>query len=280
MITIIPALLRNENDNHLLQETLRCASVFSPHEFILITQGNKPEDIKIPGLTNYRFVHFNKPLSKWGAIRHGIEQVKDQNEKVVLLDGDNPFEKDSLTKAYAKWSSSNAQCLLGKRNKIVLKAKDQLSDATRVILEIITNTLFLLRHHHKKSVILPPAPDIQNCLYMIESDLLKKLDFDKIGSYGGEMFLFNYLLSNGVSVQNVPITPLMRESSNYSAKEIIMNLAALPFFKGVGSAEIDCAIKSAPYVYRDYMDEYIYSRYDVESKFIKSAWLGEIGRLA
>lgn len=280
MITIIPALIKNDSDEKLLHETLTSASLYSHHRLILITQGRKPRNIEYPKFEDICLYHFDKPLSKWCAIRYGLEKINGKSEKVVLLDADNPFEAGSLVEAYETWNASEAQCLLGKRSSIALKAEDQLSNVTRLIVEIITNTLLLMRHSSVKPITLSSSPDIQNCLYMLSSSLLKGLDYKAIGNYGGEMFLFNYLIERNISIKNVPIIPAPRENSNYSIKEIIKNLSYLPFLKNIDVETLNCACNTAPLIYGEYVDEFVSSRYKAESAFFKSLWLGNDDKTA
>ena len=280
MITIIPALLTNDSDERLLHETVRNASLYSPHKLVLITQGRRPRNIEYQKLVDCSLYHSDKPLSKWNAIQYGLEQIDAANEKIVLLDADNPFEAGSLVRAYEFWDESEAQCLLGKRSTLALKAEDQLSNATRLVVEIITNTLLLMQHSATKPIVLSSSPDIQNCLYMLNSKLLKGLDFAAIGNYGGEVYLFNYLSEKNIPIQNIPITPIFRNKSNYSVKEIIRNLSTLPFLKNADMAALDCACKAAPLVYGEYVDEYVSSKYKEESAFFKSVWLSNDDKIA
>lgn len=269
MKIIIPALLKDEHGKTLLIDTLRSATSFSSNEVILITQGLQLGSEEVSEFEKLKILHSDIPLSKWGAIKRGIEEIKEEHEKVILLDADDPFDRQSLVNVFDVWSQSNSYCLLGKRKEILLNSADQLSQATRVVLEIVFNTLLLSRYPSENIILLPPSPDIQNCLYMFDVSVVRQMDFNAIENYGGEMFLFNYLIEEGVAINNVPVLSVSRNSSNYSISEIVNNLAKLPFLRGTSIEEMDCAIRMAPIVYREYFDGIVVERYGAESVFIK-----------
>ena len=185
MFALVPALLRNAEAERRLLRTLSRFPSSAPANLILITQGNRITIPSLPGICAILHEHFDHPLGKWAAIRHGLSlMARSEDEPVILIDADDPITDASMVRTFSSARSINADYVIGDRSMIFLHADDQLSPQSRVFVEIFSNTLLLLTLQTQQ-----PIPsvvsDIQSGLYIISGRARQAISLDYVKDYGG-----------------------------------------------------------------------------------------------
>ncbi len=263
--TIIPALINNEELEHLLDETL--SKIPPDSNLILITQNRKPILSNINYFKRVNWLHFNKPIGKWNAIKEGqniLRKSKFHNDRIVLLDADDPIQRDSLVAAYKFCRDMNEDWLIGCRQKIILHADDQLSERSRFYLEVFTNSLLLLQLVPEADLFRICAPDIQSGFYIFKSNVFKNIDLYGSVNYGGELMIFNKLITNKYRFCNFDIQITQARPSNYNISQILSDIFRLNFFMNISNEIIKRAIELTPVLYKRYFHREDYLLFKIE----------------
>jgi len=264
MYIIIPALIKNEHSIVLLQRTIDKINLTLVIQIIIVLQGqklkkNNPEYIEFNNLktplilqdkNKFTIINFEKRLSKWKAIEIGRDKLPSNKMMVLLLDADDPIEEKSFINLQKTISKTNADCIIGKRNKIILYADDQKSTHSRVFLELFTNTLLLLNNSRQEN--LKEFPDIQSGIFSLKSSYLKGIDFSYIEQYGGELSMYYQLAQKNIHFITVKIKTNASLQSTYKVDEIVDAIFKLPYFKNINNQIISEAIVKTPSFYFEY----------------------------
>lgn len=254
LTAIIPALLRSEDDQLLLEHTIRKVLWRPQDELIIVTQVQRAAEGIRSLAPHLHWMHFDKPLTKWKAIDLARAHVSPKSEFIVLLDADDPLLGESLNDALRVADGGAFDLLLGQRTQIALRASDELSPRSRLYLEIFSNTLLLLRlggMHSTRAA----CPDIQSGFYLLGRKLLESIQLDYIGAYGGELALYYQIAKASCRIVHVPIQARVSAISSYNLQRIVTDIFALPFFNGVTDSEIDTAKCLAPQIYACYLNQ-------------------------
>ena len=208
---VIPALIKDKHDEQLLKKTLKKVSLVSD-DLIVISQGNKP-NIKN---NNLKIFHSNIRMGKWKA----LSLVKDLQLKddVFIHDADDPFDGFS----YLERSIFKSNSLIT-RNKISLFASDQISENSRMFVE-----LFINKYIYKNE---NDFPDIQSGSFILNKEIFKTFEFEKFDDYGGELKIFTHLKKNKVPLNFINMMIQdggARKKSNYSIDFILKQVITEP----------------------------------------------------
>ncbi len=163
---IVPALLRSDEDDALLQRTLHKVPWRADDELILITQVHRPSGWPHAIAPHVQWKHFGNPITKWKAIDVARQEVSPAASKVVFLDADDPYTEDSLREAWERIEEGGFELLIGQRKQIALRATDELSPHSRLYLEIFFNALLLVKLGKEFSGG-GQYPDIQSGFYVL-----------------------------------------------------------------------------------------------------------------
>lgn len=263
MYVLIPALISSIESEHLLRLTLSHIPASANATAVVISQGRRPDLEKPDNLKDLIWRHHQTPLTKWHAIARAREEIPNNQAQVLLLDADDPIEPTSFLKAISDSAFYPATCWIGRRSEILLYAADELSRDSRFFLEMFWNTLLLNIDKPSQSVLVDP-PDIQSGFYVLPASILKRVTFDYVRDYGGELALCHQLFQAGASVANLDYTPQPRKASSYRVQQIVKQVMDLPFFQGVTEREIDEARNLAPVLYRRFFNQRQLKSYDAE----------------
>lgn len=228
MYIIIPALISNEESSKALQKTIDNIEWKYVKKLILISQGEMPK-ITLPQSDKFVHEYYDKGLTKWIAIQKGFKYLEG-DEMVMLLDGDDPIEKNSFKELMEEISTTRADWMVGKRDEIILYSSDQHGQNSRLYLELFTNTLLILLDELRE-VYKGNTPDIQSGVYIIRANILKTIDFSDVKSYGGELTIFHQLSMRGVRCESVDIVTNASLQSSYRFKTIVEAIFDFRFFK-------------------------------------------------
>ncbi len=264
MFALVPALLRNAESERRLLRTLSRFPSSAPATLVLITQGNRIIIPALPGIYAILHEHFDSPLGKWAAIRHGLSLIAHSaDEPVMLIDADDPITDASMLRVFSSAGSSNADYVVGDRSMILLHADDQLSPQSRVFVEIFSNTLLLLTLQTQR-----PIPntgsDIQSGLYIISGRARQALSLDYVRDYGGELALYYELASAGFVPSVLGIEANNATPSSYSIEKIVRSIAALPFFQSVSREQFSEALQLAPKLYARFLRQSTKEQFQLE----------------
>ena len=264
---LIPALINSDESEQLLALTLSHIPIVADSIVVVISQGRRPAIKKPRNIKELIWQHYDTPLTKWTAISRAREAIAEDGTQVVLLDADDPIESASFLEAITKSRLRPSDCWSGRREEINLFAEDELSSDSRFFLEMFSNTLLLNRAGPPKPVLFDP-PDIQSGLYVLPSTTFKRLTFDYVRDYGGELTLFYQLWCDGIGIENLDYRPQPRKASSYRLQQIFDQIMSLPFFRDITDKEIDEAKKLAPVRYRRYFDAGRLAAYEGEMRRI------------
>lgn len=263
LAVIIPALLRSEDDQLLLEHTIGKIPWRPQDELILVTQVQRAAERTRSLAPHLHWIHFDDPITKWKAIDLARAHVPSESEVIVLLDADDPLSGESLHDALRVADRGGFDLLLGQRTQIALRASDELSPRSRLYLEIFSNALLLLRLggvHTTRTA----CPDIQSGFYLLGRKWFESLQLDYVGAYGGELALYYQLASASCRIVHAPIQARASAISSYNLERIVTDIFALPFFAGVTDTEIDAAKCLAPQMYACYLNQAGESDFDRE----------------
>jgi len=204
---IIPAYIETDKDELNLIETIKKINSIS-ESVIVISQNIKP---KLEGLQLVNY-HSKKRLGKWGALN--VAKSFEMHNSVFIHDADNPFKGNS----YSNISNASPFAFV-KRDKIILQSLDALSKNSRKYIE-----LFLNKYSFRD---LGNSQDIQSGAMFLERDFFKSINFDEIGTYGGELYIYNLLRNKLKTINDIDMEVEhnnRREVSNYTIKSILHSL--------------------------------------------------------
>ena len=264
MFALVPALLRNaETERRLLRMLSRFPSS-APATLVLITQGNRITIPALPGICAILHKHFDSPIGKWAAIRHGLSLIaRSADEPIILIDADDPITDTSMVRAFTSANSFNTDYVIGDRSMIFLHADDQLSPQSRIFVEIFSNTLLLLTIQTQR-----PIPsvgsDIQSGLYIISGRARQAISLDYVRDYGGELALYYELASAGFVPSTLGIESNNAAPSSYSIEKIVRSIAALPFFQSISREQFSDALHLAPRLYARFLRQSTKEQFQLE----------------
>lgn len=260
---LIPALITSAESEALLRLTIEHIPAAAEARVIVISQGRQPSLVRPSHIRELLGEHHELPLAKWAAIARARGLLPDGFSQVVLLDADDPVDPASLLAAMPRISLEPESCFIGRRREISLFAADALSADSRFFLEMFSNTLLVQRFHTIAADVYDP-PDIQSGFYVLPAPTLKRLTFDYVADYGGELALCYQLWESGLTTRNVDYVAQARQASSYKLKQIYAQIMDLPFFRSVTSAEIAQAKDLAPALYRRYFNDRLATSYQSE----------------
>lgn len=249
MIAIVPALLRTPEDVGELTSTLTSIPVDVVSRCVVAWKGLRPELDAAPRGREYTLVEGDMSTTKWGSIEQGLREVEvGSTERVLLIDADDPFEAASLREFCLHAQATTADCVVGRRDRVILVAQDQQTPMTRLYIEVFSNTLLLA-----KLGTLTNGPDIQSGLYALPADLLRGVNLSGVKSYGGELTLYHDLVKSGARVEEkVTRTHEVLESS-YLSQDIFRAILELPLFSAVTSEDLQRAVEEGARLYAEWL---------------------------
>ena len=253
MFALIPALLRDAQAEQSLLRTLSRFPPNMPAALVLVTQGRQ---FSVPSLVGIRAVthkHFDRPIGKWSAIRHGLSLIPSNiDDPVLLLDADDPIADASMVSAFEAAALLHPDFMIGERKTILLHADDQLGPQSRVFVEIFSNTLLLLTLQVLRPIP-DKGPDIQSGLYLLSGRARRAISLEYVTDYGGELALYYELANAGLAPSSLAIETNKVTPSSYSVENIVRSIAALPFFRPVSRDRLLEALHLAPRLYARYL---------------------------
>jgi len=249
MIAIIPALLNTSDDVARLATTLGKLPHARVKECVIVAQGLNPDIRRSLDSPSFTVLHRATSLTKWGAIALARSAIASDADNVLLVDADDPFDAASLEHFCEEAAASSSDCLIGRRNRITLFAEDEKSPHTRLFIEVFSNSLLLARLGVLPST--TQGPDIQSGLYALSNLAFKRIRFDFVRAYGGELALYYQLATSGARVTETPVYPNHVRASSYRVKEILRNILRLPFFSDLTDCEIEAALTVGPSIYSE-----------------------------
>jgi hypothetical protein len=254
MIAIIPALLRTAADVAELAATLRSIPADVVGQCVIASKGLQPRLDEVPRDREYVVLHSEVSTTKWQSIAQGIQTLPDTSDRVLLIDADDPFEAGSLRDFCLHADSSEANLVVGRRDRVILVAEDQRTPQTRLFIEVFSNTLLLARlgrlHEQGAAV---AAHDIQSGLYASPANVLRRVSFDAVKMYGGELTLYHTLAAAGAKIDERTVTAHEVLQSSYLSREIFSGLFGLPFFAHLTDDELNLALSEGPRLYAEWM---------------------------
>ncbi|HCW07625.1 MAG TPA: hypothetical protein DGG95_09715 [Cytophagales bacterium] len=254
MIAIIPALLRSYDDEMRLNSTISKLIDTSISQFIIFSQCIRPKLEKYYSFKNFKVLHYEQPATKWRGISEARKAIGQTQERIILIDADDPFEESSLRKFCKYVAQCDADCIIGRRDDIKLNAEDEFSLFTRLFIEVFSNTLVLGRIGALKRLIkLGKGPDIQSGLYAISGDIFNSIDLGYVQSYGGELAVYYQLSIKNADVIEFPIVTAHNSPSSYRVKQILKEILDLPFLFSISDEEVEMALLWGPNIYADFL---------------------------
>jgi len=239
---IVPAYIKNQEDIVLLTETIERISTISS-DIILFSQGMDPNLV-----ANVRNFHSEIKLGKWSAIARA--QSFELSQYVFLHDGDNPF----TARSYENFPEFTANTFIN-RDVILLFAKDEKSEHSRKYVELFLNKYI---GSSRANV------DIQSGAIILQSDLFRKLSLNRLGEYGGELFVYRHLKKLGVQINTIDMEVQKcgaRRQSNYTIEAILRSLIEAPLrMKNVSHILELCTRDYREYIHdaREFKAEVVY----------------------
>lgn len=300
MIAIIPALLRTPEDVRELAATLNSIPADVVDRCIVAWKGLRPVLDEVPRGRRYSLVEGDMSTTKWGSIVQGLREVESgSRELVLLIDADDPFEAESLREFCLCAQGAEADCVVGRRDRVILVAEDQRTPLTRLYIEVFSNALLLAklsgasgpasataprtdkessppRGSHTEGARRPSirsarGPDIQSGLYVLRADVLRRVSFDGVQSYGGELTLYHNLAKAGARIEEkITRTREVLESS-YLSRDIFRAILNLPFFADATDADMQLALDEGARLYADWLPAGGYADYRAEIQALLSA---------
>lgn len=267
MYFLIPALVNSDESERLLNLTLKHIPPSEDSIAVVVSQGRRPRLDKPSNVRNLVLQHYENPLRKWVALSLARDVVPSNETQVVLLDADDPIEPFTFAEAISKSLLRPATCWIGQRTEIALYAEDELSNDSRFFLEMFSNTLLLSKASPPSPVLLDP-PDIQSGFYVLPASTFKRLTFDYVEDYGGELALCFQLWQAGTVTANLSYSAQYRNASSYRLQQIVNQILRLPFFRDVTEDDIEEAKMLAPDRYRQYFNEQRLAMYEKEMERI------------
>jgi hypothetical protein len=254
MIAIIPALLRTVEDVRELAATLRSIPADVVRRCVIASKGLQPRLQEAPQGREYVVLHGNVSTTKWESIVRGLQTLGDTSERVLLIDADDPFEAESLREFCLYADSTEADCIVGRRDRVVLVAEDQRTPLTRLFIEVFSNTLLLARLDGlaKESATFR-APDIQSGLYALPANVLRRVGFEKVKTYGGELTLYHTLAASGARIEEKTVTTHEVLESSYLSRDIFDGLFELAFFADLTDDDLNFALNEGPRLYAEWI---------------------------
>ena len=259
---IVPALIRNDEAEALLDRTLGRIPGSIQTTVALVTQGRQPTLGARPGL-QILSRHYAAPLGKWGAIAQATELLPDIEAPVILLDADDPTDCASIEQAVERCMSRPDALWIGRRDRIALRADDEISADSRLFWEAFSNAL-LLGLFPEPPVDLADAPDLQSGFMAVPLAALRAAPLRLAPNYGGELVLCRHLWSNGLATCEIDYRTHARTESTYRLKQITIDTMNLPFFRDLPLQQIGEAMRRGPRLYRRYFTDAQLKSYDGE----------------
>ena len=259
---IVPALIRNDEAEALLDATLGRIPCSIRTTVALVTQGRQPTFSARPGL-KILSRHYAAPLGKWGAIAQAIELLPDSDMPVVLLDADDPMDSASIEQAVERCMTRPDALWIGRRDRIALRAEDEISADSRLFWEAFSNAL-LLGLFPAPPVDLDDAPDIQCGFMAVPLAALRAAPISLAPNYGGELVLCLHLWSQGLATCELDYRTQPRTASSYRLKKITIDTLNLPFFRDLPPQRIAEAMRRGPLLYRRHFTAARLKAYEIE----------------
>ena len=250
---IVPALIRSDEAEALLDRTLGRIPSAIRTTVALVTQGRQPKFSAPPGL-QIMSRHCAAPLGKWGAIARATELLPDIDAPVVLLDADDPMDSASIEQAVERCIDRPDALWIGRRDRIALRADDEISADSRLFWEAFSNAL-LLGLFPEPPAGLDDAPDIQSGFLVVPLAALRDAPIALAPNYGGELVLCRHLWSQGVTTRELDYRTQARTESTYRLQQITIDTMTLPFFRDLAWQHIEQAIRRGPLLYRRYFTD-------------------------
>ena len=259
---IVPALLRSDEAEALLDRTLGRIPSAIRTTVALVTQGRQPTLSARPGL-RILSRHYAAPLGKWGAIAQATDLLPDSDMPVLLLDADDPMDSASIEQAVARCMTRPDALWIGRRDRIALRADDEISADSRLFWEAFSNAL-LLGLFPEAPVDLADATDIQSGFMAVPLGALRGAPISLASNYGGELLLCRHLWSKGLATCELDYRTQARTASTYRLKQITIDTMNLPFFRDLPLQQIGEAMRRGPLLYRRYFTDTQSRAYDSE----------------
>ena len=259
---IVPALIRSDEAEALLDRTLARIPSAIRTIVALVTQGRQPTLSARPGLQIVSR-HYAAPLGKWGAIAQATALLPASDMPVLLLDADDPMDSASIEQAVARCMTRPDALWIGRRDRIALRAEDEISADSRLFWEAFSNAL-LLGLIDEPVVDLDDAPDIQSGFMAVPLAALRAAPIGQAPNYGGELVLCLHLWSKGLATCELDYRTQPRTASTYRLKQITIDTMNLPFFRDLPPQQIAEAMRRGPLLYRRYFTDARLKAYETE----------------
>jgi hypothetical protein len=273
---LIPAYLRTDAQQALLRATLASLPAGIDLQVVVLAQGRRPELNSIPVAHGLRVAHHPTALTKWGAVALGLDGL-DESAPVMILDGDLPVTPESVRRFVGAAGGSTADIVVGARSDILLEAPDEVSEDSRLFVELVTNTMLLLLAAPDVTED-TPAPDMQGGLILVSPRLRRTVDFRGVGRYGAELEMFDRIFRRGLTIDMVAVDPTPRQPSSLRIATIIEDVVALPCFRRLNDAVVEAAGRRTPTLYGRYLRGARRRRWDHEIGAVMAAFRSALRR--
>lgn len=258
MIALLPALVRDEAARGLMLATL--AHLPPPVASAIVHVDGLPHDAPppvVPGRAALpvRWLHRATPSGKWSAIAGALAVAGPPREPVLLIDADDPMTPAGLAAFCAPGLGDDLDLVIGRRDRVALASTDRGGpDDARAVIELYVNVLVTQRLAARTGRTLPYT-DLQSGLYLLSPRACGRIDFGRVGDYGGEVALFEQAVTLGLRWAERPVQARVQQGSSYSIEHVCRSLAALPLVRDAGRDALAAARTALPAAYPAYLRE-------------------------
>lgn len=258
MRALLPALVRDEASRALMLATL--AHLPPPVTSAIVHVDGLPHDAPPPAAPGraalpVRWLHRPRPAGKWSAIAGALAVTGPPCEPLLLIDADDPMTPAGLAAFCEPGLADGLDLVIGRRDRVALASTDRGGpDHARVVIELFVDVLVTQRLAARTGLALPWT-DLQSGLYLLSPKACARIDFGRVGDYGGEVALFEQAVTQGLRWAERPVQARAQQGSSYSIEHVCRSLAALPLVREAGRDALAAAREALPQAYPDYLRE-------------------------
>jgi hypothetical protein len=254
---VIPAYLHDRESVDKLYLTLQTIPSDLPATLIVAVQyENENWRQKIPEHKKHHTVTIEskKRLGKWRAISLGFSKLLGSESWIATLDGDASYRGEDISKLAHVIVAEQAHHVIGKRDVVLLRSRDDRSVNTRLYLEAYFNSLLLLILNSGKSSQYSGF-DIQSGFQVFSMERVKQIRGMAFPFYGGEALLFYSSVKGGYSIRAVDVKILNQTMSTYSVEDMISNMFSLDFISSCQTDVFRNAVDAAISMYSNWIKD-------------------------
>ena len=256
MLALLPALVRDEASRARMLDTL--AHLPLPVASAIVHVDGLPHDappLRAPGrpALPVRWLHRAQPAGKWSAIARALTIAGPPREPLLLIDADDPMTPAGLAAFCAPGLTGGLDLVIGRRDRVALASSDRGGpDDARAVIELYVNVLVTQRLAARTGLALPWT-DLQSGLYLLSPQACARIDFGRVGDYGGEVALFEQAVTQGLRWAERPVQARVQQGSSYSIEQVCRSLAVLPLVREAGRDALVAAREALPRAYPDHL---------------------------